>query len=263
MARIFFGVTLSALVALCIACGGAGSPPITTSTSHTPPDSAAVDRPETEASRAERREDQYLPVIIDWIEQGEPDLVFTDGGTGRVPSLELVRIVDESTSICFYGDTAQLVWVDGVNTSGRVDGQRFSLDLAQIRGTVQLDNGSTMFRLVPMSSEAAREAIAQRANERAEFEAMQKAERLAEAERQADADREAQFRKWMSADQQFTIEARLDRFAAGIAYLERRDGITVEVPAELLSDDDQLYIEEEFQRRGKAKRAIDRTREGA
>jgi hypothetical protein len=52
----------------------------------------------------------------------------------------------------------------------------------------------------------------------------------------------AELRTWTSGDGNFTVEARLVKATADTVWLEKKDGTTVHVPKEKLSDDDLSYI---------------------
>lgn len=286
MARIFGGITLAALVALSIACGGAGASSTVTTSSPGPHNSATVERPSIDSpptddashkaadeasapdpTEPEKPFDPLTIQVIDWIERGEPAMgQMKIGAIGRIDGLEVIQVLDASTMLCMVGSNFQVVMVRGYSTAGYVDGQRLSLPAAMVRGTEQYGNvlGSTktVFTLVPVDDAAARDMLAEQELERIYRQEAEEEARIAETNRIAEEERESQFRTWHSADGNFSIEARLDRFIAGNVTLEKRDGSTVDVAEELLSDSDRQYMQEEFKRRAKAKRAIERLKAG-
>lgn len=277
MARFFLGVTLFTLLALCIACGGVPATSTTSSGIQGPRNSTAVDRDNAEASDEESQlehdteaanqaaeddrqdslpYDPTVEAVKQWIRDGEPGMGNPSvGKIGQIGSMEIIQVIDDSTGLVELGKDGLLVMIHGWDLSNAVDGQYIKLGLCQVVGTQQYVNGfgttNTVFVMQPLDDGSARADIFREAQEEA-------ARRAAEIAQQKEDLRESQYRTWKSADGQFAIEARLDNFALGTATLERRDGTTVEVPNDKLSDDDQLYIKEEFDRRAKAARELRR-----
>ena len=80
--------------------------------------------------------------------------------------------------------------------------------------------------------------------ERIEAERRRQAEekRLEEERRLAKEKEAARWHTWTSANGKFTIEAKFVKSAVGMITLEKRDGSSLQVPMEKLSEEDQKWI---------------------
>ncbi len=95
------------------------------------------------------------------------------------------------------------------------------------------------------SSEAALEAEQHRQQQEAAAERARQAEekRKAEEIRKAE-DEAAKWRTWKDSTGKFTVEARFSGMAFGKVKLTKKNGTTLEVPLERLSEDDQKWLED-------------------
>jgi len=282
LGKAFVVTTFASLLVICIACGGVPATPTTSSGVQGPRSSTnvsqgnngpgpnrsqqengpSIDSPPTEESRKDSQTiDPYEGLVIDWLERGQPKLRYAVGEIGKVPHLETIQIIDGDSCLCRVGDSSQVILLNDVSTNGMVDGHAFSVKLALITGTTQYQNvlGSTntVFVLQAISTAAAEEAMFRKRQEDIRKAEEAERQRLAEVERMKEELRESQFRNWTSADGQFSVEARLERYSAGKVVLERRDnGEMIDVPEDVLSESDLQYISEEFKQRAKAARQL-------
>lgn len=268
---VMIGVLFFSVVACCGILGSAGTstprpiakadpaPETNKPSPRQPPTSPPVESSTPKKKPAVSSYDPDLEIAKQWIRSGRPEMGRLQvGAVGTVTGLQIMQVIDNSTTLCMFSDSLQTVLVRGYNTSGDVDGQRIELPLARVTGTTQytsvLGATKTVFVLeaVKGRERAADELATIEAKERAE-RARQMEEIAAEEKRLAEEEaaklREAQFRTWRSANRQFTIDARLDRYSPGKAVLEKRDGEIIDVDEKQLSDEDQAFIQEEMKRR--------------
>lgn len=155
---------------------------------------------------------------------------------------EVLQVIGPEDVVLTLGNpNVPNIWLAGHSTEDLVDGANVRLlGLVEVDGTkthTTPTKGSKTIRVVRLvSKEKLAEMEAKAAAGEAEAERKRK---------EAEAAKEAKsWRTWTTADGKFTVEAKLVSIGFGKARLEKRDGTTVDVKPDVLSPEDQDFIEE-------------------
>ena len=169
---------------------------------------------------------------------------FEVGSVGKVWGwMKVIEVVDKSNMIVNWTDrtTDQRLWLEGFSSDGITDDKMISVSGPVIvSGTKQYESNvgkATVLVIKPVIEDVEKVSVkAAAARECAEEAAKAENERKAAAEA-------AKWRTWTDSFGQHTIEAEFSGMIAGNVKLTKKDGATIQLPLEKLSDEDQKWIE--------------------
>lgn len=239
---------LVALPISCIVIGGIGStlhqnanrqPGAPSSSSATTPTSAAapegglpVPAPATTYGRLTVTSDDFSQIANGMSYKDVVEIIGFQGEEMSRNKIDGVAGVMESV------ETVMFMWK---NPDGSNMNAMFQNNKLMQKSQFGLSDGKKRKRDVPSRAERDEQASKERERADEERRKVQEAEREAAARRK-DAIEKAKWRTWTSADGQHTIEAKFAKATGDNVFLEKKDGTTIKLQREKLSEDDMKWI---------------------